>query len=229
MGSSCRYIGVMVSIVRRDIGWGIGGGIRTIFLSSLLLSVRDIRRVTTVDVGGTSGMVHVPVSVGSSYRHIGVMVSIVRRDIGWGIGGGIRTVFLSSLLLSVRYISRVTTIDVGGTSGIVHVPVSMGSSCRYIGVMVSIERRDIGWGIGGGIRTVFLSGLLLSVRDISRLATVDVGGTSSIVDIPVSVGRSYRYIGVRVSIDIGRSISWGIRTIFLSDLLFSVRDISRWT
>merc|ERR1719495_3003873 len=80
----------------------------------------------------------------------------------------------------------------------VHVPVSMGSSCRYIGVMVSIVRRDIGWGIGGGIRTIFLSGLLFSVRDISRVTTVDVGGASGMVHVPVSVGGSYRYIGVRV-------------------------------
>merc|ERR1711962_1897135 len=132
-----------------------GRGIITIFLSGLLLSVRDISRLTAVDVGGTSGIVHVPVSMGSGYRYIGVMGSIVRRDIGWGIGGGIRTVFLSGLLFFVRDISRRTTVDVGGTSGIVHVPVSMGSGYRYIGVMGSIVRRDIGWGIGGGIRTVF--------------------------------------------------------------------------
>merc|ERR1719268_108388 len=132
-------------------GWGIGWGIRTIFLSGLLLSVRDISRLTAVNVGGASGIVHIPVSMGSSCRYIGVMVSIVRRDIGWGI----RAVFLSGLLLSVRDIRRVTTVDVGSTSGIVHVPVSVGSSCRYIGVMVSIVRRDIGWGIGWGIRTIF--------------------------------------------------------------------------
>merc|ERR1719495_1440362 len=186
MGSSCRYIGVMVSIVRRDIGWGIGGGIRTVFLSGLLFSVRDVSRVTTVDVGGTSGIVHIPVSMGSSCRYIGVMVSIVRRDISWGI----RTVFLSSLLFSVRDIRRVTTVDVGGASGIVHISVCMSSSCRYIGVMVSIVRRDIGW----GIRTIFLSGLLLSVRDISRLTTVDVGGASGMVHVPVSMGSSYRCV-----------------------------------
>merc|ERR1712180_216595 len=80
----------MVSIVRRDIGWGIGGGIRTVFLSGLLLSVRDISRLTTVDVGGTSGMVHVPVSVGSSYRYIRVRVSngvvgIVVRSVDRGM------------------------------------------------------------------------------------------------------------------------------------------------
>merc|ERR1719268_786491 len=147
-------------------GWGIGWGIRTIFLSGLLLSVRDISRLTAVNVGGASGIVHIPVSMGSSCRYIGVMVSIVRRDMGWGI----RTIFLSGLLFSVRDISRVTTVDVGGASGMVHVPVSVGGSYRYIGVMGSIVRRDIGW----GIRTIFLSGLLLSVRDISRVTTVDV-------------------------------------------------------
>merc|ERR1712180_441268 len=137
MGSSSRYIGVMVSVVRRDMGWGIGWGIRTIFLSGLLLSVRDISRLTAVDVGGARGIVHVPVSMGSGYRYIGVMVSIVRRDIGWGI----RTIFLSGLLLSVRDIRRVTTVDVGGTSGIVNIPVSVGSSYRYIGVGVSRVRK----------------------------------------------------------------------------------------
>merc|ERR1711962_1193961 len=108
----------------------------TIFLYGLLLSVRDISRLTAVDVGGTSGMVHVPVSMGSSYRHIGVRVSIIRKDIGWGIGWGIRTICLSGLF-SVRDIRRWTTVDVGGTSGMVHVPVSMGSSYRYIRVGVS--------------------------------------------------------------------------------------------
>merc|ERR1719268_678251 len=124
---------------------------------------------------------------------------------GWGIGWGIRTIFLSGLLLSVRDISRLTAVNVGGASGIVHIPVSMGSSCRYIGVMVSIVRRDMGWGIGWGIRTIFLSGLLLSVRDISRVTTVDVGGASGMVHVPVSMGGSYRCIRIRVAIS-GRVI-----------------------
>merc|ERR1711962_903550 len=171
-------------MVRRDIGWGI-----TIFLSGLLLSVRDISRLTAVDVGGTSGIVHIPVSVGRSYRYIRVRVSI---DIGRSISCGIRTIFLSDLLLSVRDISRWTTVDAGGASGIVHIPVSVGRSYRFIGVMVSIERRDI----GRGIRTIFLSGLLLSVRDISRLTAVDVGGASGIVHVPVSMGGSYRCIRI---------------------------------
>merc|ERR1712212_527915 len=117
-----------------------GSIVRTISLS-VLFSVVDISRVATVHVGGTSGMVYIPVSMGSSYRYIGVRVSIVRRDIGWGI----RTVSLS-VLFSVVDISRVTTVHVGGTSGMVYISVSMGSSCRYIGVRVSIIRRDIGLG-----------------------------------------------------------------------------------
>merc|ERR1711946_25629 len=81
-------------------------------------------------------MVHVPVSMGSSYRYIGVGVSIIRRD----RGGSIRTISLSDLF-SVVGIGVLTTVDVGRSRGMVHIPVSVGSSCRYIGVRVSIIRR----------------------------------------------------------------------------------------
>merc|ERR1712212_730676 len=143
-------------------------GIRTISLS-VLFSVVDISRIATVHVGGGSGMVHVPVSVGGSCRYIGVRVPIVRRDMALGI----RAISLS-VLFSVVGIGVLTTVDVGGSSGMVHVPVSMGSSCRYIGVRVPIVRRDMGL----GIRTISLS-VLFSIVGIGVLTTVDVGRSSA--------------------------------------------------
>merc|ERR1712212_482616 len=119
----------------------MGLGIRTISLS-VLFSIVGIGVLTTVHVGRGSGMVHVPVSVGSSNRYIGVRVPIVRRDMS-GIGWGIRTISLS-VLFSVVGIGVLTTVDVGGSSGMVHVPVSMGSRYRCVRIRVAISGRVIG-------------------------------------------------------------------------------------
>merc|ERR1712212_630734 len=194
MGSSCRYIGVRVSMIRRN-----GGGSIIAISLSVLFSVVGIGVLTTVDVGRSSGMVYIPVSVGSSYRYIGVRVSIIRRDMGWGIGWGIRTISLS-VLFSVVGIGVLTTVHVGGGGGMVYISVSMGSSYRYIGVRVSIIRRDR----GRSIIAISLSALF-SIVGLGVLTTVHVGGGSGMVHVPVSVGGNYRYIGVRVSrVRIGR-------------------------
>jgi len=160
--------------------------------------------LTAVDVAGTSGMVHVPVSVGRSSRYIRVWVSIRVRDRGVNIrvdSGAIRAVSLSSLLLSVGDISGVTAVHIGGASSMVHVPVSVGRSCRYIGVRVSVDRGvrvsvPKVKRIGRDIRAVALSAFLFTIVGIRVLAAVDVTGTSSMVHVPVSVGRSCRYIRV---------------------------------
>merc|ERR1719378_313848 len=126
VGRSCRYIRVRVPISDKGVTIRIiKGGVRAVTQSGLLFSVGDISRGTAVHVGGASGMVHVPVSVGRSCRYIGVGVPIRWvRDRGVNIrvdSGAIRTVSLSSLLLSVGDISGVTAVHIGGASSMVHV------------------------------------------------------------------------------------------------------------
>merc|ERR1719378_1130357 len=109
----------------------------------------------------------------------------------------------------------------------VYVPVSVGRSCRYIRVRVPISDKGVTIRIiKGGVRAVTLSGLLFSIGDISGVTAVHVGGASGMVHVPVSVGRSCRYIGVR---DRGLTIRvdkvGAIRTVSLSGLLFSVVGI----
>jgi len=233
VGRSCRYIRVRVPISDKGVTIRIiKGGVRAVTLSGLLFSIGDISGVTAVHVGGASGMVHVPISVGRSCRYIGVWVPVRVRDRGVTIrvdkGGAIRAVSLSSLF-SVGDIGVLAAVDVACTSSMVNVPVSVGRSCRYIGVRVPIRDRGVAIRVDkGGVRAVTLSGLLFSVGDISGVTAVHVGGASGVVYVPVSVSRSCRYIGVRVSkVRCGRIASEGIiRTVSLSSLLFSVGDIS---
>jgi len=72
---------IRVGVSRVDMRVDRGGSIVRAISLSVLFSVVGIGVLTAVDVGRSSGMVHVPVSMGSSYRYIGVRVSIIRRDI----------------------------------------------------------------------------------------------------------------------------------------------------
>merc|ERR1719378_196608 len=110
-------------------------------------------------------MVYVPVSVGRSCRYIRVRVPISDKGVTIRIiKGGVRAVTLSGLLFTVGDISGVTAVHVGGASGMVHVPVSMGRSCGDIGVRVPIRDRGVAIRVDkGGVRAVTLSGLLFSV------------------------------------------------------------------
>jgi len=64
---------------------------------------------------------------------------------------------------------------------LVHVPVSIGRSCRYMVTRVRVDRVVSISDRGEAIRTIFLSGLLLSVVGIGVLTAVHQGGASSMV------------------------------------------------
>jgi len=78
----------------------------------------------------------------------------------------------------------------------------MGRSCRYI--RVAISHRVVGIG-GVGIRVnrgvgIIRAGWSLSVGDVSRVTAVHVRGASGMVHVTVPVGRSCRYVAIRVAI-----------------------------
>merc|ERR1712212_27396 len=146
-------------------------------------------------------MVYISISMGSSYRYIGVRVSIIRRDRG-------RSIIAISLsaLFSVVVIGVLTTVDVGRSSGMVHVPVSVGGSYRYIGVRVSRVR------IGRIDRSVTIRvhrgvGIVRTVSISFRLLIVGVG----------RVGMSDGVIGIVVrSVDRSMTMAVVVRSIHRS-------------
>jgi len=121
----------------------------------------------------------------------------------------IRAVSLPVLLSKVG-IGRITCVDEGGGSGVVHISVAMGRNSRYVG-RETISGIGIIWVVG----TVPFPGQLLSVLGISIVASVDEGGSSGMVHISVAMGRNCRCVGRvtisgRVGVRIGMSCVAGV-------------------
>jgi len=169
------------------------GVIPTVSFPGQLLSVLGISIITSVDEGGGSGVVHISVGVSGSCRYVSRIsssgrvgvVGIVRAYIILAI----RTVSLPVLLSKVG-IGGITCVDEGGGSGMVHISVGMGGSCRYI-ARVSRSGRVGVVGIVGIVRDYVLAvravslPVLLSKVGIGRITCVDEGGGSGVVHISV--------------------------------------------
>merc|ERR1719381_384873 len=148
MGRNCRNVGRVSRSSRvRVVGVGIVGvdiilTIRAVSLPVLLPKV-GIGIYTTVDKRGSSGMVHISIAMSRNCRYVSrvcisgrVVVILGVRIVGVGIVGediilAIRAVSLPVLLAKVG-IGIYTTVDKGGSSGMVHISVGMGRNCRYV-------------------------------------------------------------------------------------------------
>jgi len=217
VSGSCRYVSRISSSGREVVG--IVGIVRDYVLAiravslPILLSIVGIGRITCVDEGGSSGMVYISVGMGRNSRYVS-RETISGIVIIWVVG----TVSFPGQLLSVLKISIITSVDKGGGSGMVHISVGMGGSCRY----VSRISRSGRVGVVGivrdyvilAIRTVSLP-VLLSIVGISIIASVDEGGSNGVVHISVAMGRNCGYVGRvsisgRVGVGIGMSCVAGV-------------------
>jgi len=221
VSGSCRYVSRISSSGRVGVVGVVGIvkayiilAIRTVSLP-VLLSIMGIGRITCVDEGGGSGMVNISVSMGGSCRYI----PRISRSGRVGVVGIVRAYIILAIraislpvLLSKMGIGRITCVDEGGGSGMVHISVGVGGSCRYI-TRISISRRTII--IVWVVVTVPFPGQLLSVLGISIIASVDEGGSSGMVHISVAMGRNCRCVGRvtisgRVVVGIGKSCVAGV-------------------
>jgi len=209
--------------------------IRAVSLPVLLAKV-GIGIYTTVDKGGSSGMVHISIAMRRNCRYVGrvsrssrvVIVGV--RIVGVGIVGvgivgvdiilAIRAVSLPVLLAKVG-IGIYKTVDKGGSSGMVHISVAMRRNCRYVGRVsrssrvVIVRVGIVGVDIILTIRAVSLP-VLLSKVSISIYTAVDKGGGSGVVHISIAMSRNCRYVS-RVSIS-GRVVV-GIRMSFVASVV----------
>merc|ERR1719391_2013466 len=141
-------------------------GVVTMPFPGHLFSVLGVSIITSVDQGGGNGMVHIPIAMRRNCRYVGrvsrsgrVVVMLGVRIVGVRIVGvdiilAIRAVSLTVLLAKVG-IGICTTVDKGGSSGMVHISVAMSRNCRYVS-RVSISGRVV----VVGIRMSFVAGVV---------------------------------------------------------------------